>query len=590
MKFINLIVHKFHAKSLEEILLEVKWLLNYTRRYTKAILFYVALGFLSTGMGLIGSLASKYLIDAVTGYDSTNIKLIVALMIGMSLGDIVVGAATSRISTKISMNVKLEIQSEVYDRIMCIDWEAVSAFHSGDLLNRFASDVNIISDSILSWLPSLVTRLLQFLGTLLIILYYDPTMAAITLISAPVTFFMSRFLMSRMRSYNDKMRQLSSEMMSFQEESFQNLQIIKCFDLCSIFGQKLREVQQRYLGFTLDYNLFSIYTSSFLSFVGMGIGLATFGWSVFRLWSGDITYGTMTLFLQLSGSLSAAFSSLISLIPAAISATTSAGRIMAIVELPQETRFAHVNDKGDAEVNEDELELQLCNVDFSYQGRQILKDISVTVKPHTITGIIGPSGVGKTTLLHIILGLLNPGKGEVKLIHSNASEMLVSAAARKYFAYVPQGKSIFSGTIADNLRLVKPDATQEEMIAALKAACAYDFVQVLPEGIDTYIGERGYNFSDGQIQRISIARALLRNAPVLLLDEATSALDFETEQQVLKNIMQYSTSRTCILTSHKQSIIQMCDKVYQINQGKLSELVNDSLLDEVLEEEVAVAL
>ena len=579
MKLINLLTNKFQTDTLAQLWSEVKWLMHYVAKYHRAILYYIGLGVLGTAMGLAGSVASKYLIDAVTGHNSSNIKFIIMMMISMFLGNTILGAATSRLSARISLKVKNEIQAEVYDRIMSTDWEAVSAYHSGDLLNRFGSDVGILADSVLGWFPSLVTRSLQFIGILIIIVYYDSTLAVIALISAPVTFLMSKLLMSRMRDYNKKMRQFSSEMMAFQEESFQNLQIIKSFDLLNYFGQRLRAVQKRYSEFALDYNLFSIYTSSFLSFIGMGVGLATFGWGVYRLWSGFISYGTMTLFLQLSGGLSGGFSSLIELVPAAISATTSAGRIMAVVELPREKRLASAGENGGPEEKNHDLEVRLSQVNFGYHGFEVLGNISLCARPRELTAIIGPSGEGKTTLLHIILGLLNPGSGEVKLFDKNNSQFTVSAATRRFFAYVPQGNSIFSGTIADNLRLVKPEATQEELFLALKAACAYDFIQALPEGIDTEVGEKGFNFSEGQVQRISIARALLRNAPILLLDEATSALDTETEKLVLQSILNYGVTHTCILTSHRPSIIDLCDRIYRIDHTQIYEIVKEMPLD-----------
>ncbi len=573
ISYIKKLKRKIKEGIFKEMWLEAKWMYQYARKYRFAIFYYIVLGILGTGMGLAGSVASKYLIDTVTGFHTSNISFIIAVVLSMALGNIIIGAITSRISTKISIKVNNEIQADIYDAIMRTDWEALSQFHSGDLLNRLNGDGSTVADSVLGWIPSLITRLLQFSATLVIILYYDSTMAVIALLSAPVTMIMSRMLVGRMRNYNKKMRQVSSEMMSFNEESFQNIQTIKSFDLINLFGNKLKNVQKNYADNALDYNKFSIYTSSFMSLVGIVVTYATFGWGVYRLWSRAITYGTMTLFLQLSGSLSSGFSSLVGMVPSAIGATTSAGRVMAIIGLPREkekdlNRVSTI-DNG---TQKQGLTVQLTNINFYYKNREkVVQDVTITAKPQEIIAITGASGEGKTTLLRIILGLLNPSVGEAKLIDVNGLEVSISSATRRFIAYVPQGNTIFSGTIADNLRMVKPEATEEEMIAMLKAACAYDFIEALPEGIYTKVGEKGVGFSEGQAQRISIARALLRDAPILLLDEATSALDIVTEKEVLRRVMAFGKKRTCILITHRQSVLSMCDRVYHICEAQVKE-------------------
>jgi ABC-type bacteriocin/lantibiotic exporter with double-glycine peptidase domain len=577
ISYIRKLKRKIKEGMLVEMWQEAKWMYQYARKYRRAILYYIILGVLGTGMGLAASVSSKYLIDAVTGHDSSNIGFIISVIIFMAFGNIIVKALTNRFSTRISLKVNNEIQADIYDRILNTDWESMSQYHSGDLLNRQNGDVKTVADSVLGWIPSLFTKLIQFFGTLAVILYYDSTMAVIALLSAPVTMVMSRMLMTRMREYNKRMRQVSSELMAFNEESFQNVQTIKCFDLIGFFGQRLRNVQKKYTDMALDYNKFSIYTSSFMSIVGIVVSYATFGWGVYRLWGGYITYGTMTLFLQLSGGLSSGFSALVGMVPSAIAATTSAGRIMAIVELPREkeedinaVKLIEKNTKNQG------LSVKLSHIAFQYKGRgNVLQDLSICAKPREIVAVVGPSGEGKTTLIRILLGLINPIRGEAKLLDVNGLETRISMATRKFFSYVPQGNTIFSGTLAYNLRMVRPEATEEELIAALKAACAYEFIEELPDGIDTKVGEKGCGFSEGQAQRIAIARAVLRDAPILLLDEATSALDTETEKRVLQGIMAYGKTHTCILTTHRQSVLKMCDRIYQINDSVITELTEE---------------
>jgi len=573
LSYIKRLKNKIKAGMLIEMWQEVNWMKQYVRRYWKAIVYYIFLGVLGTGMGLSGSVASKYLIDAVTGYDSTNISFIISVIICMALGNIIIKAVSNRFSTKINLKVNNELQADVYDKIMSTDWEAMSEYHSGDLLNRLNGDVKIVAESVLGWIPTLLTRLIQFFGTLAIILYYDATLAIIGLMSAPVTMLMSRMLMTRMRNYNKKMRQVSSDLMAFNEESFQNVQTIKGFGLINYFSGRLKNVQKDYVSKALAYNKFSIIASSFMSVIGIAVSYATFGWGVYRLWGGYITFGTMTLFLQLSGGLSNGFSALVGMVPSAISATTSAGRIMAIVELPREAE-ADINSvrKIENSTSNQGLAVRLTDVDFQYRGREkILDSVMVYARPKEIVAIVGTSGEGKTTLIKIFLGLLNTTSGEAKLVDVNGEEVTISSATRKFFSYVPQGNTVFSGTIAYNLRMVRPEATDEELIAALKAACADEFIINLPEGIHTVVGEKGVGFSEGQSQRIAIARAILRDAPILLLDEATSALDIETEEKVLQGIMSYGKTHTCILTTHRLNVLRVCNRIYQINKSKITE-------------------
>ena len=574
MKFIKKVIRKIKEGMLQEMYEETKWMYTYAKKYKFQIVFYIFLGVLTTVMGLASSVGSKYLIDAVTGQDSGNIALIALFIVAMGLFSIGINAITTMISARINIKVNNEIQAEVYDKILIADWISMKEFHSGDLLNRLNGDVNTVASSILSWIPSLITRSAQFFGILAIILYYDPTMAVIALGSAPVMLIVSKTLMKKMRDYNKRMRQVSSDVMSFNEESFQNIQSIKAFDLVGLFSKRLRDVQQNYKDVFLDYNKFSVYTSSFMSVVGMFVAYACFGWGVYRLWTGHITFGTMTLFVQLSGQLSSSFKSIVSLVPSAISATTSAGRIMEFFKIKDESDLE--DDKAKLIQNNTQgkgLSVVLDDVEFSYnENKTVFKHADIVANPGEIVALVGPSGEGKTTMIRLLLGLINTKSGNASIRDINGVSCKISAGTRGFFAYVPQGNTIFSGTIAENMRMVKQDATDAEIVEALKAACAYDFVNRLPDKINSKVGERGSGFSEGQAQRLSIARALLRKSPILLLDEATSALDVFTERQVLRNIMNMGYARTCIVTTHRPSVLTMCDKVYKIDSGVVCDI------------------
>ena len=567
IEYIKDLIEKIKNGMLKEMYIEGKWIAKYIYKYKWGVVFYIFLGILGTILGLISSVFSKNLIDAVTGHDSENIGVIIATIIGMGLGSIILEAVTGRISAKINIKVGNEIRADIYDKIINTDWESMSSFHSGDLLTRLTGDATTVADSVLGWIPNLITKLVQFICIFAVIMYYDPTMAVLSLLSAPITILVSKSLMLKMRKFNKASREISSEMMAFNEETFQNLQSIKAFNLINVFSNRLRGVQEKAKKVGLEYNKFSIYTYCFMSVVGMIVYYSCFGWGVYRLWTGHITYGTMTLFLQLSSKLSSSFSDLINVVPSAIGATTAAGRIMEVVELPRENiKDDSIVDTMCTNLDDNGISVKVEDGYFKYLNSEkvVLDNANIEANPSEIIALVGPSGEGKSTMMRILLGLTNLKSGKATLKDESGLNCHISASSRKLMAYVPQEKTMFSGTIAENMRMVKIDATDEEIINALKDACAYDFVEKLPEGIYSSIGERGLGFSEGQNQRLSIARALLRNSPILLLDEATSALDVDTERRVLKNIMESNKKRTCIVTTHRPSVLNMCDRVYRI--------------------------
>ena len=561
----------FRSRSLREMLQELAWLSRYSLHYKKEVLWYIFIGVLGTAVSLIGSILSKYIIDAVTGFNTSGIITALVFFVLMQLFQIVTRAISGRISAQVSIRVNQQITAQVYDKLLITDWEALSAYHSGDILTRVAGDVTTVSSSVLGWVPELLTRLLQFAGTLGVILYYDATLAILALLSAPVTLLMSRYVIKMMRHHNQKMRQLSSEMMVFNEESLQNIQLIKSFDRTDAYSQKHRKLQQRFKDASMEYNRFSIHKNTLMSLAGTVVALVCFCWAIYRLWSGYITYGTMTLFLQLSGALTAAFTALAGLVPGTISAATAARRIMTIMELP-------VEDRSDAPAAESfvqkhmasSLSVEAKGLSYHYEdGMSVLSDSDFVADAGQIVTFVGPSGEGKTTLLRLLLGIIRPQNGTLELYAEDESRIDISASTRALFAYVPQGNTFFSGTVRENLQMIRPDATDAQLHDVLRLACAEEFIQALPLGLDTPVREQGSGFSEGQLQRLCIARALLSNAPILLLDEATSALDIETEQKVLDNIMRSQKGRTCIITTHRPSVLEISHRIYRIHNDRI---------------------
>ena len=570
MTFFDHLKRKFHNQDPQQLKQEFLWLLAKIKLYQGKILTVGLLGVVGTVMGLASSVASKYLIDAVTSYHADMLKQAAVTMVLLMLSSLLLQGISSRIGASVHMQIKNEMQHLTYGRILRAGWEALEPYRNGDLLNRLTSDVNTVSDGIINFLPGLVVSSIKLLGAFGILVYYDPVMALIALLGVPVTLVLSRVMLEKMRQHNLEIKELTGEVMSFQEDSFRNLTSIKAFSVTDRFETEMRRLQGTYSDAFLSYNAFHISISAFLSLVSMAVTGVCFGWCIYQLWTGSITYGSMTLFLQLATTLRGSFSALVSHAQQMISITTSAGRIMAVDALPEETQTVP---QGLTE--EAGLDIQIRQASFHYQnGDCILDAFDFTAHHGDMIAVIGPSGEGKTTLLRLLLGLVEPCSGQSALVGSSGHRYAISAGTRSVFAYVPQGNSVFTGTIAENLRLVNPSATEEELVQALKTACAWEFVSRFPDGIHHFLGTGGRGISEGQAQRLAIARALLRKAPILLLDEATSGLDIATERQLLENLRQSSMLRTCILVTHRPESARFCSRTYEIHRRQVTEVTD----------------
>lgn len=555
---------------------EWKWLLRYISKYRLQIVMYVVIGLIATAMGLGVNVASKYLIDSVVSHNSETIAKSAVLAVGLGVTQILVGAFISRIASVVGTKISNEIRGNVYEHITFSKWEDIRKYHSGDLLNRIEGDVGAVSNSIVTFIPSVFTKAAQFIGCLIVVLYYDPTMAIFAFMSAPFLVISSRISTKMVRKYNKESREMNGKILSFYSESIQNLQTIKAFDITKRYVEQLKTNLHLYRKIRLDHDKFSIIMTICMSIIGLAVSYTCYGWGVYRLWQGAITYGTMTLFLQISGQLTSSFSALVSLLPSAISIATSAGRIMEITNLPlEESKDDKKAKKMEESADESGIIVRCDDLTYTYPDgdKPVVRNISFTAVPGETIAFIGPSGEGKTTILRLILGLVEPDSGEITMETENGEKIAVSESTRRFCSYVPQGNAIFSGCIADNLRIVRPEATDEELVEALKTADAWSFIEELPMSIYTQISEKGVNFSEGQVQRMSIARAILRDAPIIVMDEATSALDAKTEETVLANMMKAYPNRTRVITTHRPSMLQYCTKVYRINtEGDLVEV------------------
>lgn len=568
---IDTLIRRWKDGTFGEIIEDWHWIFSYSKKYKGAILFYTLLGIASTSFGLAGSVAGKYLIDIVTGYQTDKLAALLIIMIGSSVFQLVFKSVISRVSARLSIYINNDIQADIFDKIIDADWLAISSFSNGDILNRFNSDVNTISSNAISWLPTIIIAIYNFIATFSVIWHYSHVMAFIAFASAPFMLVMSKLLIKKQRDYRKKVRKMNSQMVTFEVETFYNFDVIKSFGISDQYSRKMRDWQNKFRNLSLRYNMFTIKTDIFMSIMGLLVQMAAFLYCLWLLWGGVITYGTMTLFLQQRANLSSAFNNVIGIIPSFLNSSVSANRIRELVELPKEV---HVSESCEMDQYMDKgYSIEMDNVNFAYEENyEVIRDSFFVARPGEIVALVGPSGEGKTTMIRLILGLIRPQDGSVRIKASNGEIIEANTNTRHLFSYVPQGNTILSGSIADNMRMVKEEATDEEIIEALKIGCAWDFVEKMPEGIHSVVRERGRGLSEGQAQRIAISRAILRNAPVLLLDEATSALDVATERQVLRNIVKQCPNKTCIVTTHRPSVLNLCQRVYRVMDRQVTEV------------------
>lgn len=565
---LNYIKSKYDG-TFSEFVQDWKWIFSFSKRYKWVIVFYTVLGLFSSSLSLVTSYISRSLINIITGKQTDKLALLVAAMVGSTVFSLAFSSIMSRVNAKISIYVNNDIQGEIFDKIMDAQWKELGKYQNGDLLNRFNNDVSAISGNAIGWIPNVLLNIYSFALTFFVLLRMDPTMAFIALASAPFLLFMSRYIMRKNKEYRQRVLEMNSQMMSFEVDTFYNYDSIKSFGAIPHYCKELRKWQKKWKDYSLDYNKFQIKTNIAMTLVSSLVTMVAFGYCLYRLWTGQILYGDMTFFLQQRSALSSNFSKLVATIPGMLNSAISAHRVHELVSLEKES---HNPDSKAVmkKLRNQPLTIRLKDASFAYtEGKNVYNNAEFVAHPNEIVAILGESGGGKTTLFRLLLGLINPDEGSVEISDENGNVYNMNADLRPLVSYVPQGNSSILGTIAENLRVVKEKATDEEIIDALKIAYAWSFVE--PVGIDSKLGDRGKGISEGQAQRIAIARAMLRNAPILMLDEATSALDEETENLVLDSIMEHCPNKTVIVATHRPSVLSRCKRIYRIENGKIEQ-------------------
>ncbi|MBR7066278.1 MAG: ABC transporter ATP-binding protein [Prevotella sp.] len=535
----------------------MRWLWNAWRGNRFQAVLNATIGLLSVVVSLSSVWAIQNAIDIASHVKPGSIYWAVGLMALLVLCNFALSISSTWIRNILGVRAQNRMQQSLLDRILRSEWHSKEKRHTGDIINRLEMDVNSVIKFLTEVMPSSVSTLAMFLGAFFYLYSLDKMLSLIIVVMIPVVAILSRVYVHKMRQLSREVRKSDSKVQSVLTETIQNRMLIKIMESDDAMVDKLEDTQSELRQNVVKRTWFSV-IANFILNIGFSLGyLIAFLWSAIRLSNHTLTFGGMTAFLQLVNRVQGPAKNLTMLVPQFVSVFTAAERLMELEENPLEEQGKPVYMKAPCGV-------RLKDLTYAYEeGGNVIEHLSFDFNPGSCTAILGETGAGKTTLVRMILALMRPQQGEVEIYDEHEAKTL-TPRMRCNFVFVPQGNTLLSGTIRDNLRLGKLDATDEEMEEALHTSCA-DFVLSLPEGLDTECSESGGGLSEGQAQRISIARALLRDRSIMLFDEATSALDPDTERNLLQNILS-KHDKTIIFITHRPAVIDYCDQTLRIEK------------------------
>ncbi len=531
------------------------WMWKRSKGYRRQAILNTLIGLLIVFLELAFVWATKLAIDVATDVEhDCTLRFAIALLVGITVFELVLHISSRWVRAILGVRAQNLMRRTLFERLLKADWRGLREFHSGNLINRMERDVRDVIQFITEILPSLITTCVQFLGAFFFLFWMDRALACIVVAIIPFFILCSRLYMRRVRKLTHQVRNTEGGIQSIVQESLQHSLIIKTLEQTSQTVGRLLGLQERLRGEIIERTKCSTVSAAIMN-IGFSAGyLTAFIWGVVNLQDGLITYGALIAFIQLVGQIQGPVRAITQFVPLIISSFTAGERIVELEEIKLEDDAEDYKLAG-------KVGLRVDNVTFSYEkdSRQILRNFSYDFPPESITAILGETGAGKTTLIRLLLALIKPTKGSLSLYNEKDDAAPITPHTRRNFTYVPQGNTLMSGTIRENLLMGNAEAADEQMWEVLEIAAA-DFVKKLPNGLDTNCGELGDGLSEGQAQRLAIARALLKDSPILLLDEATSALDSKTEHRVIEGIVNRYKGRTLIFITHRPEVLKYCTR------------------------------
>lgn len=543
------------------------WTVKRVRRRIPAILLMTGAYMGHSLFSVLFALGTRGVIDSAVAAQPQQFFRACLYQAGIIVSVLICLTVYRHLRERLNADLERDWKQDILHGLLHGNYTEVSAFHSAELLNRMNNDAAKVNDGILALLPSTAGMVTRLVAAVWVMGMLDPRFTVLVFALGLVLIFATGHMRNRLKVLNKQVSEQDGKVSGFLQETLEKLLMVQAMDVSDEVEHRANQLMKDRYDIQRKRKNVSLLTNTGISVLSYGAGFLALGWCAWQLLQGRMTFGSLTAVTQLVNQLQAPFVNLSGMLPKYVAMIASAERLMELEAIQgepepikQDPRSLYRKMDG----------LRAENVSFSYDREQILQDASFSLQKGDFAVITGPSGIGKSTLLKLLLGIVRPETGGLYLEGSGETVSL-DRSTRKLFAYVPQGNLLLSGTIRENLTIVKPQASAEEIEEAIYVSTMDAFLSQLPQGLDTRLGESGAGLSEGQAQRLAIARAVLGGAPILLLDECTSALDGDTEQKVLRRLKGLA-DRTCIAVTHRPAAIALCDCRLEVSQGQVRKI------------------
>lgn len=545
----------------------IKWIFNKTKSNLLNFILLNVINIIYSFLSIYSILISKNLIDAATNGTSTELKAYILQLILVAILAITLRAILASIDAVTRAKLEINFKQNILETILKRNYEKITKFHSGDLMTRIVSDVDIIIDTLVSLIPSILSMITSLICAIILLFQISQQFVGILLLGGIILFVVINLLKPYLKNIHKKVQEANGNVRLFFKEVFENLLVIKIFQAENPILKKCDELQHKKYEIQMKQRSLSIASNTGLNAIFQIVYIYALVWSAYLLFKKNITVGGLTSIVQLVTQIQVPIISLSRYVQNVFNMIGSAERIIELENIEKDV----IVDEIDSNQLYDNLDsIVVENVDFTYKNKKIFKQINLTVTKGENIVIFGESGIGKSTLLKLILGIIKNDTGHIYFKLKDGSKQSINVDTRNMFSYVPQGKLILSGSIRENITFVNPNISDDDLDKALEISCCKSFIDQLEHGLDTKIGERGKGLSEGQLQRIAIARAIASKAPILILDEITSSLDSKTEEAVIQNIKNMKDI-TCIIVTHRNGVSKLCDKEYIVENKNMRE-------------------